>query len=129
MKILVVDDDKEIIEIVKTTLTTDPSYEIGIAYDGEEALEQLKRNLSYDLLILDILIPKLSGIEVCQFLVQNEKLKKIPVLLISDLPIYSDVFRESCEKFDELSVVKGLLEKPFSINDLLIKVKTTVGYR
>jgi len=57
-------------------------------------------------------------------MLQDEMLKAIPVLLTSVLPVESDAFQKSLKKFDELSMVKGVLEKPFSTNDLMIKVKT-----
>jgi len=127
MRILIVDDDQAITEQIKSTLSSAMDCEIDIAYDGKAALEKLKRDGPFDLLILAILIPRLSGTEVCQAMIYDEKLKHIPVLLVSVLPLYSDAFRKSLEKFDELSVVKALLEKPFSREDLLTKVKAIVG--
>ena len=125
--VLVVDDDKEIVEKIKITLMVNLHWDVDVAHDGKEALQKLKENTEYDLLIIAILIPKLSGIEVCESMVHDEKLKKIPVLLISVLPLYSDTFRASMKKFDELSVVKGVLEKPFPVADLLINVKAIFG--
>lgn len=125
--ILVVDDDKEIVDKVKIALTVNLKWDVDIAYDGKEALKKLKEGEEYDLLIIAVLIPKLSGIEVCESMVHDEKLKKIPVLLISVLPLYSDTFRASMEKFDELSVVKGVLEKPFLVADLMVNAKAIFG--
>ena len=127
MHILIIDDDKEIIELTKNTLSAGMNCEVDSVYDGQEALKQMKRLVLYDLIILAVLIPKLSGIDVCKAMVHDEKLKKIPVLLMSVLPLYSKSFRKSLKKFDELSVVKGILEKPFSSNELMIKIKTISG--
>ena len=127
MNILVVDNDENTVETLKVVLNKKTNYKIDIAYGGKEALEKMKANASYDLLILDIMMPEVNGIDVCQVMMKDEKLKKIPVFIISALPVSSKAFQESLGKFDELSVVKDIIEKPFSIADLLTKVKATIG--
>lgn len=125
--ILVVDDDQAVVEKIRAALTSHLGYGIAIAYNGKEALDDMKvRELPYDLIVLAILIPKLNGIEVCQAMVQDEKLKEIPVLLTSILPLDSRAFRKSMKKFPELTVVKEILEKPFDDKELLAKVKSIV---
>ena len=121
-KILIIDDDQEVVKQVKNILTNNLDCTVDIAYNGKEGLDKMKENVSYDFIILAILIPKLNGIEVCQAMIQNEKLKKISVLLISILPLGSEAFRRSLEKFDEFFVVKGILEKPFTDEKLLNEV-------
>ncbi|KPJ55180.1 hypothetical protein AMJ47_01550 [Parcubacteria bacterium DG_72] len=124
MKILIVDNDINTVEVLKVALTTKADYKIDIAYDGKKALEKMKKNHQiYNLLILDIMMPEISGIDLCKLMLKDKKLKKIPVLLISALPISSRAFQESIERFNELDVVKDILEKPFSINVLLSKCK------
>lgn len=123
---LVVDDDQEIIQKIRILLTINLDCKIDIVYNGKEALDKMVESEPYDLLILAILIPKLDGIEVLQSMIQDEKLKKIPVLLTSILPLDSEAFHKSLEKFDEFSVVKDILEKPFSDKDLLAKVKAII---
>ena len=126
MKILIVDDNQKIVEQVKTALSRNVDYTVDVAYNGKEGLDTMKAQGPYDLVILAILIPKLNGMEVCEAMLQDETLKAIPVLLISVLPVESEVFQKSLKKFDELSMVKGVLEKPFSDEDLLAKVKEIV---
>ena len=121
-KILIIDDDQEVVKQVKNILTNNLDCTVDIAYNGKEGLDKMKENVSYDFIILAILIPKLNGIEVCQAMIQNEKLKKIPVLLTSILPLGSEAFRRSLEKFDEFSVVKCILDKPFTDEKLLNEV-------
>jgi DNA-binding response OmpR family regulator len=127
MKILVVDNDKNTAETIRLALTTRGGYEVDVAYGGKEALEKMKATEPYGLLVLDIMMPELSGIDVCRLMAQDEKLKRIPVLMVSALPVSSKSFRESLGKFDELQVVKDILEKPFSLEDLLGKVKAVIG--
>ena len=127
MNILVVDNDANTIETLKAALTTRTDYKIDIAYGGKEALEKMKANELYDLLILDIMMPEVNGIDVCQLMIKDKTLKKIPVLIISALPVSSRAFRESLEKFGELNIIKGILEKPFSIDDLLVKIRKSIS--
>ncbi len=63
-KILVVDDEKLIVKGIRFSLEQD-SYEVDAAYDGEEALEKAKTN-RYDLIMLDLMLPKMSGLDVCR---------------------------------------------------------------
>jgi len=124
MNILVVDNDENTAETFKAALSSTPNYKIDVAYGGKEALEKIRTDTSCNLIILDIMMPEVSGIDVCKSMCQDEKLKKIPVLLVSALPIASKAFQESLGKLNELSVIKGVLEKPVEIKDLLDKVKT-----
>jgi len=124
MNILVVDNDENTAETFKAALSSTPNYKIDVAYGGKEALEKIRTDISCNLIILDIMMPEVSGIDVCKSMCQDEKLKNIPVLLVSALPIASSAFQESLGKLNELSVIKGVLEKPVEIKDLLAKVKT-----
>lgn len=71
-------------------------------------------------------MPKISGIDVCKAMMKDEKLKKIPVLLVSALPVASKAFQDSLGKFDELNVIKDVLEKPFEINELIVKINELI---
>ena len=126
-KILVVDDDQEITTQVAHVLTPELKCMVDIAYNGKEALDKMKKYEPYDCIILALLIPKLNGIEVCRVMIREEKLKTIPVLLISVLPLSSETFKRSLKKFEEFRLVKEVLEKPFTDNDLLTKVKAIIG--
>ena len=73
-KILVVDDEKLIVKGIRFSLEQD-GMEVDCAYDGEEALS-LARKCEYDLVILDVMLPKLDGFEVCQQIREfSEKVK------------------------------------------------------
>ena len=125
-RILVVDNDINAAKTFKSALSVDVDYKIDVAYSGEECLNKMKNN-QHDLLILDIMMPKVSGIDVCQSMIKDNKLKKIPVLLISSLPVSSRTFRNSIKKFKELKVVKDMLEKPFSISRLIKKCEAILN--
>lgn len=125
--ILVADDEQEVVEQIRHILAADLNCTVEVTYNGKEALDKLHAIEHCDLLIMDILLPKLNGIEVCEFMIQDQKLKQIPTLLISILPLDSDDFQKSLVKFKEFAVVKDVLEKPFSDKNLIIKVMKITG--
>ncbi len=80
-KILVADDSPYILEVVSMTLET-LDFEVVLAKDGEEVLDQLKRERP-DLIILDIMMPKKNGFEVCRELKQSPQYREIPIIILS----------------------------------------------
>lgn len=114
-KILVVDDEKPISDIVKFNLTKE-GYEVFTAYDGEEALEKVEEVLP-DLIILDLMLPKKDGLEVCREVRKNH-----------DMPIIMVTAKDS-----EIDKVLGLelgaddyVTKPFSNRELTARVKANL---
>lgn len=110
--ILVVDDDKDIRELVEAYLKAE-GYIVDKASDGEEALSLIEEK-AYDLVILDIMMPKIDGIET---LIRIRKKYKMPVIFLT-------------AKNDEIDMVKGLtlgaddyIAKPFSSMELIVRVK------
>ncbi|TGK92968.1 fused response regulator/phosphatase [Leptospira brenneri] len=117
-KILVVDDNETNIEII-THILLAQGYEVAVAYDGEYALE-LAEVLDFDLILLDILLPGLSGLEVAKRLLAMEKSKNTPILFLSALNETSDI-------------VKGLetgavdyITKPFQESEILARIRTHI---
>ena len=123
MNILIVDNDVAVAETFRAAIHFKTDYMVSVAYGGKEAIDKIKTTPLYNLIILDIMMPDVSGIDVCKMMVKDESLNKIPVLLVSALPVASPVFQESLGKFDELNVIKGVLEKPFDIDNLIEKIK------
>ena len=126
-KILVTDDDQEIVEQIRHALFLHLECTIHSVFNGKEAIDRMEKELPYDLLILDILLPKLNGVEVCQYMMRNEKLKKIPVLLISILPLDSTAFQKSLKIYGEFRIIRGVLQKPFANEALVAQVKDIIG--
>ena len=77
-KILVVDDEKLIVKGIRFSLMQD-GMEVDCAYDGEEALELAKNN-EYDLLLLDVMLPKMDGFAVCQ---QIRDFSDVPIVMLT----------------------------------------------
>ncbi|KRN89343.1 response regulator YycF [Ligilactobacillus ceti] len=114
-KILVVDDEKPISDIVKYNLTKE-GYEVATAYDGEEALEQVEE-FEPDLILLDLMLPKIDGLEVAR---EVRKTHDIPIIMVT-------------AKDSEIDKVLGLelgaddyVTKPFSNRELVARVKANL---
>ena len=77
-KVLVVDDEKLIVKGIKFSLEQE-GWEVDAAYDGEEALN-FARSKKYDLIILDVMLPKFNGLEVCQ---QIRESSNVPIIMLT----------------------------------------------
>ena len=111
-KILVVDDERLIVKGIKFSLVQD-GMEVDCAYDGEEALELAKSN-SYDLILLDVMLPKMNGFEVCQ---QIREFSEVPIVMLT-------------AKGDDMDKILGLeygaddyVTKPFNILEIKARIK------
>lgn len=123
MKILIIDDDISANTTLKALLMSQEGFEIDTAYSGQEGLAKMTADPSYNLIILDVMMPDFSGIDVCRAMAANPKIKNIPVLLASALPITSKELGELLNEFKSLSTITGALEKPFILDDLLTEIK------
>ena len=77
-KILVVDDEKLIVKGIKFSLEQD-GMEIDVAYDGEEALNLIRKN-DYDLAVLDVMLPKMDGLQVCR---EVREFSQMPIIMVT----------------------------------------------
>lgn len=116
--ILLIDDEVDLQQLVKMTLKT-KNYNVVVAGNGLEGLEQLK-TVKPDLIILDMNMPKMGGLEFYQNICVNDK-PKHPVLVLTA--------RANMEKlFKELNI-DGFMAKPFEIDELLQEVETIIQKR
>ena len=125
IKVLSVDNEYDIVETIQTALSLNKGFEVDIALGGQEALEKMKKK-GYNLVFLDIMMPRVNGMDVCKAMAKDAKLKKIPVVLVSALPVKSLNFRKSMKEFKELGLVKDVIQKPFTIKELTEKAKSAV---
>ena len=121
MNVLIVDDDINSTVTMKALLMSQDGYTIDIAHSGKSALEMLEKN-KYDLIFLDIMMPDFSGLDFAKEL----KDKVLPVILSSALPISSDELKEMLDDFKKHCNVKGILEKPFSLEKMLEEIKKAI---
>jgi len=117
-KILIIDDVSDNIQVVMNILREE-NYQFSFATDGLEALE-LIANESFDLILLDIMMPKLDGFEVCRRIKSKQKNENIPVIFLT---AKADV--DSIEKGFEVGAVDYLV-KPIHSSELLARVRTHV---
>ncbi len=114
-KILVVDDDRKIIDLVRLYLERD-GYRVLVAYDGLEALE-LARRKRPDLIVLDLLLPELDGLDVCRIL-QAES--EVPIIMLTAKTTEED-------KLVGLELgADDYVTKPFSPRELVARVRTVL---
>jgi DNA-binding response OmpR family regulator len=114
-KILLVDDERLFVKGLKRSLEAN-GYEVNAAYDGKEALVQLTKKY-VDLVILDIMLPEMDGLEVCR---QLRQFSNVPVIMLT-------------AKGDDIDKIVGLeigaddyLSKPFNTRELLARVKAII---
>ncbi len=113
MKILVCDDDKEIVDAIEIYLQQE-GFEVEKAYDGEEAVEAIKRN-DVDLMIIDVMMPKLDGVRAT---LQIRKESSIPIIILS-------AKTEDADKILGLNVgADDYMTKPFNPLELVARVKS-----
>ena len=112
-KVLVVDDEKLIVKGIRFSLEQD-GMEVDCAYDGQEALN-MARDKEYDMILLDVMLPKLSGFEVCQ---QIREFSSVPVIMLT-------------AKGDDMDKILGLeygaddyITKPFNPLELVARAKS-----
>ena len=114
-KILVVDDEKLIVKGIKFSLEQD-GMDIDVAYDGEEALELIKKN-DYDLAVLDVMLPKMDGLQVCR---EVREFAQMPIIMVT-------------AKGEDMDKILGLeygaddyMTKPFNILELKARIKAVL---
>ncbi|HET6415518.1 MAG TPA: response regulator [Polyangiales bacterium] len=120
-KILVADDDLEILALVARHLSALPA-EIVEASDGEEAL-RLARREKPNLVVLDVMMPGMSGWEVCRAIREDESLGQTGVIMLTGIG----------ERLNEMTSplygADGFLDKPFELDDLSAKVREVLAGR
>lgn len=111
-RVLVVDDEKVIVKGIRFSLESD-GMEVDCAYDGEEALEMAK-NGNYDMILLDVMLPKLTGFEVCQAI---REFSNVPIIMLT-------------AKSEDMDKILGLeygaddyITKPFNILEVKARIK------
>ena len=114
--VLVVDDNQQNLELLQAYLE-DVNCETVPAKDGPEAVEIISRNVP-DLILLDVMMPKMSGFEVCRRIKNDPKTSNIPVIMVTALNEYGDIERGvDCGTDDFIS-------KPVNKLELVTRVKT-----
>jgi len=114
-KILVIDDETELVKAIQIRLEH-ADYEILVAYDGQDGLDKARKS-SPDLIILDLMLPKIDGYKVCRMLKLDEKYKNIPIIMLTARA------QESDQKMGKDVGADAYLTKPFEHEAVLAKIK------
>jgi len=118
-KLLVVDDDKDVVETLKVRLTKE-GYDVAVAFDGEEALTKV-RDENPDVILLDLMLPKLNGLDVLKEIKQKYKDKWRPVIIISakaELESLKNCYNLEADHY---------LTKPTTMDKILRGVETMIS--
>jgi DNA-binding response OmpR family regulator len=117
-KIVIIEDESDILEVIEYNLKRE-GYEVLTSQDGEEGLEQIGRSAP-DLVVLDLMLPNIDGIEICRRLKSDPVTRSIPVIIVT-------------AKGEESDIVLGLgvgaddyVTKPFSPKELVARVKAVL---
>lgn len=116
-KILLVEDDPLIIEIYTIKLQ-EHGFNVEVAADGEMAFRKLKEEDGFDLVVLDIVLPQLTGFELLNRIRKDQKLKNLKVLILSNLGQRLDI-----ERARELGAKRYLIKANFTPSEVVEEIK------
>lgn len=116
LKILIVEDDKFLQKILTTKFVKE-GFDVVAASDGDEAVQKVTTDVP-SLVLLDLILPKLTGFEVLTEIKTNLKTKGVPVIVLSNLGQDEDIIRAR-----ELGAMEFLVKADLSINEVVTKVK------
>jgi DNA-binding response OmpR family regulator len=116
-KILFIEDERILRVLLSKTLIQE-GFEVDEAIDGEEAMEKLKKDQRPDLILLDLLLPGMSGYEVLSRIKKDPILESIPVIILSNLGQ-----REEIEKGLKMGALDYLIKAHFTLDEIVAKIK------
>jgi len=121
-KVLIVDDEEHFLKITKINMEKTGKYEVRTLSDARDIISQVK-SFNPDVILLDILMPKTDGVEVCKMLNADPAVSRIPIIILSAL----DTDRDKLMMY-KLGVVDFLV-KPIEKDELIAKIEKALQYR
>ena len=118
-KILMIEDELSLVELITYNLKKN-GYDVDVANDGEAALDKIFGDVKYDLVLLDWMLPHISGLELCRRIRKDKSTKNIPLIMITAKGEEEDKIRAFENEIDDY------ITKPFSINELVARVKAVL---
>jgi len=117
-QILVVDDERDIVDLISYNLEQE-GFDVVKAYDGQSALDFIRAKMP-DLVILDLMLPGIRGLEVCRSVRQNRKTERLPIIMLT-------------ARSDDLDKILGLemgaddyVTKPFNVKELIARIRAVL---
>jgi phosphate regulon transcriptional regulator PhoB len=117
-KILVVDDEPDLVELVSYNLRKE-GFKVSSASNGEDALEKVRKG-GYDLIILDLMLPGIQGVELCRMIRSDPKIERVPIIMLTARGELKDKIRGLETGADDY------MTKPFSPRELVARVNTVL---
>lgn len=115
-QVLIVEDDRFLASLIRARLEKE-GFDVAQAFDGEEAMAILKKK-KLDLIVLDLIMPKVTGFEVLESISINPEWSRIPVVILTNLAQDSDI-----QKAKRLGAVEYFVKIKISIDDVINKIK------
>ncbi len=121
-RVLIADDEEDFVRMVKASLERREKYEVKALTSAKDILSEVKV-FKPDIILLDLLMPSVGGIEACQMLNEEPSVRGIPIIILSGLDKNVDMV-----KAYEVGVVDYIV-KPIEIGELFAKVEKVLGYK
>ena len=120
-KVLIVDDDAAVLELLREVLKHE-DFDLHYARDGKQAVQETLA-IKPDLILVDVMMPKLDGVTFCKALRAHEETANIPIIIMSGFG--------SQARLEECMAAGGddFLDKPFDVDDLILRVRTMLDLR
>ena len=122
-KILIIEDDEEMCRELNEALV-DLGYKVQTAFDGLMGKKLIEKN-KYNIIVLDLKLPKLNGYQILKFIKKNKINSKIIVMTARMKIHFEDIIKENQEQYEDdlLKIANFVLIKPFKFNDLICIIK------
>jgi DNA-binding response OmpR family regulator len=121
-KVMIVDDEENFLEITKINLEKTGKYQVETISDASGIISRVK-SFNPDIILLDILMPKIDGVQVCKMLNEDPAGRRVPIIILSSL----DTDRDKLMMY-KLGVVDFLV-KPIEIDELISKIEKALQYK
>jgi phosphate regulon transcriptional regulator PhoB len=114
-KILVIEDENDIVELLTYNLNKE-GFNVDFSFDGETALNKINSN-EYDLIILDLMLPGIQGLDLCKIIRNNPRTKNLPIIMLT-------AKSEDVDKIIGLEIgADDYITKPFNVRELIARIK------
>ena len=120
IKILIIEDEEALVNVLEKKFLYE-GYEVSVARDGQEGMEKVKA-IRPNLILLDIVMPKMNGFEVLENLKKDKKLSSIPVIVLSNSGYSVDL-----DKALDLGAIDYLVKAEFDMDEVIKKIEETIG--
>ena len=120
-RVLIADDDTDVLEVIKAILEHE-GYQVHTARDGEQAFKMLRKR-SFDAVILDVVMPKVTGVKLLQIMRKSSRMKEVPTMLLTGNLLETRRLEEN----GSTQLANDFITKPFNTRDLIKRVRALIN--